>query len=419
MPSKKNVSILALGAESAGNFSFYNQGKVYFSKDFGDLLEEKNRENYKKTVLTYLKKNKIKPQIVLTDLHPLFNTTRWGAELAQKYGTKHIQVQHHLAHIFSTIGDRIIHDTSHIIPDTFYGIACDGTGYGTDGKIWGGEIFQISNCLISNSPNKIPESKFKISRIGYLENQIMIGGDVAIREPARMLISILSKFLNKAEVYKHIEKYYSRNEFELLYNQLQQNFNCQETSSAGRILDAVSLLLGFCGNERNYKHEPIDLLEKNSTEPYADLKPKIKGITDPKSQITNYQLLITPLFEYLLKYLPGNVDGNVPRDKHRLAATAQFYLAQGVYEILQSVRHPERSPYPDEVEGSSNNKQKSANRSKIFLFTQDDVFFAGGLANNKIISEYLTSKGAYVSEVIPRGDAGISFGQVVYCLLSK
>ena len=68
---------------------------------------------------------------------------------------------------------------------------------------------------------------------------------------------------------------YTKNQFELIYNQLIQNFNCLETSSTGRILDAVSLLLGFCKNERKYKHESIDFLEKNSTIPYLDLKPKI------------------------------------------------------------------------------------------------------------------------------------------------
>ena len=76
-----------------------------------------------------------------------------------------------------------------------------------------------------------------------------------------------------------------RNQFELLYNQLKQNFNCQETSSTGRILDAVSLLLGFCKNERNYKHEPIDLLEQNSTSPYGNLKPKINSCYNKELRI--------------------------------------------------------------------------------------------------------------------------------------
>jgi len=433
----KKDAIIALGAESTGNFCVYDKGKIYFSEDFGDLLDEKNWENYKKIVLKYLKDNKIKPQIILTDLHPSFYTTLWGKQLAQKYKAKHIPIQHHHAHIFSAIGDKIIQNTKYQLPDTIYGIACDGTGYGLDGKIWGGEIFQVKSSKLKVK---------SISRMGHLENQTLIGGDLAVKEPARMLISILDKVFSassspvigrrcpvlrtvegtserekKKKIYNIVKKHYSHNEFELLHNQLQQKFNCLETSSAGRILDAASLLLGFCRNSRNYKHEPIDLLEKNSTKPYADLKPKITSIKFADSSLENSKFEIdskfnpakrdqnskfildtTDLFKYLIR--------NLHKDKKRLAATAQLYLAEGIYEILQNIQ---------------NTKYKIQN-----------TFFAGGIANNKIISDYLTSKGIYVSKKIhpvkfersetgkavfngvPRGDAGLSFGQVLYYLLS-
>ena len=179
-------------------------------------------------------------------------------------------------------------------------------------------------------------------------------------------------------IYGFVKKYYTKNQFELLYNQLRQNFNCVETSSAGRILDAVSILLGFSGNERNYKHEPIDLLEKNSVKPYLNIKTKIKILN------TKYLLLTTPLFEYLIK--------NFNKDKKRLAATAQLYIAEGLYEIIKKLQ-------------TKNRKLKT-------------VYFGGGLANNKIISNYLKSKGVVLNKKIPRGDAGISFGQIIYYLKS-
>ncbi|MBI4692307.1 MAG: hypothetical protein HY773_02620 [Candidatus Terrybacteria bacterium] len=349
-----SMSILALGAESAGNFSVFKNGKIYLSKDYGDLLNDKNFQKFKTDILNYLKKNKIKPKIILTDLHPFYKTTDWGKELAKKFKVKHIQIQHHLAHIFSVYGEKTMIENCKLKIENFIGIACDGTGYGLDGKIWGGEIFKI----------KMQKSKCKIiERIGHLENQTMLGGELAIREPARMVISILSKLLPKEKVYPFIKKFYTKNEFEILHNQLKQNFNCQETSSTGRILDAVSVLLGFAKNQRKYKHEPIDSLEKNSTLPYRDIKPKVTG----------YELLTTPLFEYLIK--------NLSKDKKRLAATSQIYIAQGLYKIIK------KSPI---------------------------TYFAGGIANNKIISAYLQSKGIFVSQKVPRGDAGISFGQIVY-----
>lgn len=360
--NKKNI--LALGAESAGNFSIFKNGKIYFSDDFGDLLEEKNWKNYQISVLAYLKTNQIEPEIVLTDLHPLYKTTTWGKELVKKYHAKLIQVQHHYAHIFSAIGDKMIQDANYKIQKTIYGIAMDGTGYGIDEKIWGGEVFEIK--------------KREISRIGHLENQIMLGGDLAVKEPARMLIGVLSKMLSNKEIFPFVKKYYTKNQFELLYNQLSQNFNCQETSSTGRILDAASILLGFCNNERKYKHEPIDKLQKNSTLPYSDLKPEI--IFDEKEKI--YILQTTPLFKYLIE--------NINKDKKKLAATGQLYIAEGLYEIIKL-------------------KTKSQKPETIFI--------SGGIAHNKIISSFLESKGVYVNKKIPHGDAGLSFGQVIYYLL--
>lgn len=359
--NKETRQILALGPESNGNFSFFHKNKLYFSEDFGDLLADANFKKYRSGLDAFLKKNGFHPDVVLTDLHPLYRTTALGEKLARKYSARLVRIQHHLAHIFSAVGDKRISNEGCASPEKFSGIALDGTGYGTDGKIWGGEVFGISNQI--QNPN------LQIKRIGHLENQMMIGGELAIQEPARILISILAKFLPKEKIYSEIKKYYSAQEFEVLHNQLRQNFNCMETSSCGRVLDAVSVLLGFCGNRRNYKHEPIELLEKNSTEPYADLRPVVR----------NNILMTAPLLEYLIK--------NSHKDKKRLAATAQLYIAQGLHRII------------------------SASESGT-----SDFYLAGGIANNKIISGYLDAKGAYASRTIPRGDAGLSLGQIVFYL---
>jgi hydrogenase maturation protein HypF len=358
-PFQKKKTVIALGAESCGVFCVYRKGKIFLSDDFGDLLDEANFRFFKKSVLEYLKQNKIKPDIVISDLHPLFKTTAMGNELARKFGAKFFQVQHHIAHIFSAYGEANFGKT-----DNFCGIAMDGTGYGLDGKIWGGEVFIISN--------------FCVERIGNLENQIMIGNELAIKEPARMLISILEKFLDKEEVYKYVAQYYSRQEFEVLFNQLKQNFNCAETSSMARVLDAVSVLLGFSSNERKYKHQPIDLLEKNSSVIYKNIKPEIKN------ENGIYILRLAPLFKYLVK----NTRADVKKDKK--AAAAQAYLAKGLYKIVEDNFLAKNMEAP--------------------------VYFGGGIANNKIISEYFESKGAVANKKIPRGDAGISFGQVIYYL---
>lgn len=362
MPLQSDKTILALGPESAGNFSVCSGNMLYLSDSFGDLLEADRFIHYKKALTGYLQTNKLRPDIILTDLHPSYVTSVYGQELARKYKAELVPVQHHLAHVFSAVGDQLVEKRA--AAKHFIGIGADGTGLGDDQMIWGGEVFEI--CL--------KPGQRAITRIGHLENQVLIGGDLAIREPARMLVSILGKFLDREAVYALVKNHYPRKVFDLLTSQLEQRFNCFETSSTGRILDATSILLGFASNIRQYKHEPIDLLEKNSTVPY-----KLKPLIMDKAGMSELQT--THLFEYLVN--------NLGKDRRRLAATAQCYLAEGYYDIARS-------------------------RGKNL-----PVYFAGGMANNRLISTSLAARGTYLNKKIPRGDGGISFGQIIYYLLAN
>ena len=418
-------TILALGAESAGNFSVFKNGILHFSEDFGDLLDEKNWNEFQKAILGFLKKNKLRPDIILADLHPLFKTTAWGQDLAKKYSAKFIQIQHHEAHIFSSIGDSLLPlylggDVRYsgqrgfrTNPNTIYAITMDGTGLGTDEKIWGGEVFKVTSnpsppVLKGRCPDVlVGTGGVYIERIGHLENQILLGGEIAIREPARVLLGILNKLIKKEEIYPFVKKFYSKNEFELLYNQLQNNFNCLETSSTGRVLDAVSVLLGFSKNERKEKHGPTYALEKNSTIPYLDLKPKIT-----KDATGQYILDTSYVINYVISALGGSASGGNylhKKDKKRLAATVQLYLAEGLHEIIQK---DNTLPLPL-YSGGDVPTYSSGQRG---FRTLPIIFFSGGLAQNKIISNYLESRGAYAAKTIPPGDAGLSFGQVVWQL---
>lgn len=233
----------------------------------------------------------------------------------------------------------------------------------------------------------------------------MIGGDLAVKEPARMLIAILAKLKTKSEkqktkaqhliyskkdIYRSVKKYYSENEFGVLFNQLQQDFNCQKTTSTGRILDAASVLLGFAENKRGFKHEATKLLEENSSIPYDDCKLRLtnypSSAEDAAGKDLRTVLDTTHLFEYLLE--------NYNKDKKCLAATAQSYIASGLYEIMkQNIQHSTSNIHP--------------------------VFLAGGMANNKIISEYMSNKNVYLSKTIPRGDEGLAFGQILYYLFNE
>ncbi|MFC1608655.1 hypothetical protein ACFL2R_00245 [Patescibacteria group bacterium] len=372
-------TIVALGAESAGNFSIFHNNTIHHSSDFGNLQDKDNFEKFKTSLLTFIKKNKLKPDAVLTDLHPYYVTTEFGQELSQELTAEHIQIQHHHAHIFASIGDYLIEKQIFQLPEHTIGIAMDGTGFGLDEKIWGGELFDID-----------AESK-SIKRIGHLENQILLGSELAIKEPARMLISILSNFLSKKETFKFIKAYYDQNQFELLYSQLKQDFNCQEASSTGRALDAVSILLGFSKNSRGFKHAPIKNLVSNSTIPYSDLKPSII------QRNSLFTLETTPLFEYLVQ--------NINKDKKRLAATAQKYIAEGFYGITEK-SNPKLPPL-----------FKGEDQGGVSLIDTPNLFISGGVASSKIISDFFHEKGAWDNKKVPRGDAGLSLGQIFYYLI--
>ncbi|MFH1792389.1 MAG: hypothetical protein ABH819_01945, partial [Patescibacteria group bacterium] len=285
------------------------------------------------------------------------------------------------------------------------GIACDGTGYGWDGKIWGGEVFSIYNPSLEHPA-------LWANRLGHLEEQTLIGGDLSIAEPARMLISLLSKIYPKNDIFEFVKHYYSKKNFEVIYSQLSQNFNCQPTTSTGRVLDAISILLGFCENERKYKHYAAKAMEENSAPTRKLLAPKIQntnsGIKILKT--TNLLKYIASQLHCHSEFISGShVDlslrggycrrGNleilkqVQNDtKHQeLAALAQTYIINGLYQIAKKSHKPK---------------------------TNLPIFLSGGFANNKIFQKFAAKNNIYIPQQLSPGDDNIAAGQIFWYLIS-
>jgi len=336
---------LALGAEQNSTFSISLPEGIITSQHLGNIREPEAYLRFKKTTSDYLNFYKCNPQQIVSDLHPRYQSSEYGRELK----LPHRQVQHHQAHIRAVAAEHGLTE--------YIGIAADGVGLGSDGSIWGGEVFLT----------QIEKRRTQTTRIGSLELQPMIGGDKASEQPPRMLFGILAKFLEPADLNKFMQQFYSSRELTVLRKQLASGFNVTPTSSAGRVLDATTAILEFC-QERTYEGEPAITLEANSTLPYQDLEPIIK--TDGKIK----RLQTTPLFEYIWE--------NRHRDSRRLAATAQHYLAAGWWQIAKQAD-------PDLP-----------------------IVFAGGVAYNRIITIYLTRRGVLVNKEIPPGDGGVSFGQL-------
>jgi hydrogenase maturation protein HypF len=161
-----------------------------------------------------------------------------------------------------------------------------------------------------------------------------------------------------------------------------QNFNTIKTSSTGRVLDSVAILLNI-GNKNYYEGRLAMLLESNSSKEHSlFLEPIIK-----KDENNIYTLKTTPIFEFIIKNL--NI---IP--KEQLATFAQLYIAKGLIQIAKKY-------------------QKKYNLENL------PITFSGGVAYNKIITSYMIKNGVLLNKNIPSGDAGISLGQIAYYLKNK
>jgi hydrogenase maturation protein HypF len=174
----------------------------------------------------------------------MFFTTKLALELSEKFSCDVLQIQHHYAHAASLAMDNDV--------DEFICIAADGVGYGEDGTAWGGEILHYQGSQYERTASLLPQK--------------MVGGDITTRYPARMVISMLFEHLEREDLINLMKENYltyfkhGEQEIELVLQQLEKGFNISETTSTGRVLDAISTLLHICG-ERTYEGECAMKLE--------------------------------------------------------------------------------------------------------------------------------------------------------------
>ena len=183
----------------------------------------------------------IRPEIIAYDLHPDYFSTKWAL---QQSGVKLVGVQHHHAHIASCMAEN--HLEGRVI-----GFALDGTGYGTDGNIWGGEV------LIAGYED--------FERAAHFEYVPLPGGAAAIREPWRMAVSYLAhhfgrEFLKPGLIRYPFVRQFNRPKVDFFLRMMEQGVNSPLTSSCGRLFDAVAALIGI-REEVNYEAQAAIELE--------------------------------------------------------------------------------------------------------------------------------------------------------------
>lgn len=219
---KFSKHIFAAGADLKSSFALSKDNVIFLSQYLGDLASVDTYSAYKNTLLHFEKVFDIRPEIFISDMHPNYFTTRLTDEIA--FNSERIFVQHHHAHIAAVMEE-------HGIEDEVIGLAFDGTGYGTDGRIWGSEF------LLSNRKD------FK--RVGHFSYFKLPGGEKAIKEVYRIGLSLLTDLgLNQQEAAKYIN-FSDIGNVEIISNMLKRNINCPLSCSIGRLFDGVAAILGI------------------------------------------------------------------------------------------------------------------------------------------------------------------------------
>ncbi|MEM3550041.1 MAG: carbamoyltransferase HypF [Candidatus Bathyarchaeia archaeon] len=359
LKEKAEKCVLALGGELSNTSCILQGNKAFISQHIGDVENVETMDFLKQASMHLIHLTNSKVDVVACDLHPKFTTTKLAQDLAEENLWQLVQVQHHYAHVAALMAE---HSLEEVV-----GVCCDGYGYGSDGEAWGGEIILGSK----------KSSQFR--RIAHLERHPLIGGDLATRYPLRMAAGIL---------YRHVdvEGWLSKNsrflphgmeEARLIVRQLKSGRNIVQTTSCGRVLDAVAAVLGIC-RERTYEGEPAMKLESAASggSDVLNLEPIIKG-----KNLDTTKLLIE-IFENRVKYATKD-----------LAFSAHSYLANGLATLA--------------IEAAFENGVKA-------------IGFTGGVACNEIITSIMRKKVEasglkfFVHEAIPPGDGGLSLGQAFF-----
>ena len=290
-----DLDVLSLGPELDVTFSIARDNIVYPSQHIGNTNKPKTLEFLKTAIENMQRITKINEfDVIACDMHPHFFTTRLAQELAEKYDADILPVQHHHAHSVALANDSAIEEM--IV------IAADGVGYGSDGTSWGGEILYTDIK--------------SFERLAHLQPQLMPGGDVATKYPARMLASIL----DDEDLIKNYSDYFKYGEIEIknIFKQIESGINVGKTTSTGRVLDSMAVALEIC-HERTYEGECSMKLE--SAAYYSTKKLEIPVI------IEDNQLNTTEILREVVRlYQSGEKKADV-------AAAGQFAVASGLSEL--------------------------------------------------------------------------------------
>ncbi|WP_324663408.1 carbamoyltransferase HypF [Haloarcula sediminis] len=349
--------VLALGPERDATVAIATGDGVVLSQHLGDVDGPAARSFHRDAVEHLCTLTDIDPRIVACDRHPDFLTTAEAERYVDDGLDGPVAVQHHHAHAAGLCAE---HGVERAVV-----VTADGTGYGPDGTVWGGEVLDVRYSAFE--------------RVGGLAPFSLPGGTAAIEYPARVLAGLLDTPELVDDRLVETGAVDSRAEAEIVRQQAEKAVNAPTSTSAGRVLDAVSALVGAC-DRRTYEGEPAQRLEALAADGTAQ-PIDVPYRTSDGRRVVDTQALVSALAELLSDRSAADV-----------AATAQAALARGLGTLAVAAA-----------------EDRGVSR----------VGFTGGVAYNDAISRHLrevvTDAGhTYLTpDAVPPGDGGIAYGQAI------
>ena len=390
--------VLAVGGELKNTFCIGVDSRFYPSPYVGDLEDLRTVKALQETIHRFQTLLEVKPQVVVCDMHPKYNST----VVAKELGYPMIQVQHHYAHILSCMTENDCHDP-------VIGVAFDGTGYGTDGTIWGGEV------LLADYEN--------FTRFGSITPFLQIGGDASAKEGWRIAVSIIYGYTkDREQAWEIIEKLglCSEQESKVQFTMADRRINAVVSTSVGRLFDAVSAILGI-RRQSSFEGEASIALEF-AAEAYEQKKYEQQKYKqgnceqrECEQQKKEYELQDIEVVENL----SGNeeLDKLVYKNEERFILNTRMLIQQIVEEKMQGADRGRLAYFfhqvlAEQIAATCIEARNNSSRNKVAL--------SGGVFQNRLLlrltEERLKQEGFEVlrHHMIPPNDGGIAIGQAAY-----
>ncbi|MCS7197246.1 MAG: carbamoyltransferase HypF [Candidatus Bipolaricaulota bacterium] len=358
---------LAVGAHLKNTIALSVGSNVFISQHIGDLETAEAFEAFQRVIRDFEQLYDARPSLIAHDLHPDYLSTKY----AQQCDLPQVGVQHHYAHVLACM-------TENELDGSVLGVSWDGTGYGLDGTIWGGEFLLAT--------------RESFTRVAHFRTFRLPGSEQAIREPRRSALGVLYELfgdgLTRECADLALMESFSRHELKLLLTMLQKNLNSPVTSSAGRLFDAVAAIVGLRQMSRFEGQAAMELefaLHGVETNEHYVYPPPV-----PMEEGPGVRAILD--WEPMIRAILDDVRAGVSVDK--ISAKFHNTLVEMIVAVAQRVG-------------------------------EERVVLTGGCFQNKYLTERaiarLREEGfrVYWHQRVPPNDGGIALGQIVKALTSN